>query len=339
MKLKRLFLFLVIFICYISGAFAQRDSLIFKNDDVIVGEIKAMDRGVLTIETDYSDDDLTVKWIELKEIYTESLLLVSTTDGRRLYGTIESSGEDNITITLEEGGSQVIALSDVVFLKGVDAGFFDRLYAGIDLGYTLTRARNQQQFTIRSRAGYLAERWSLDATLNTLNSSQDDVEDIHRTDGNVSFRYILPKEWFVIAQIDFLSNTEQLLDLRSNFRLGLGKYIVRSNQLYWGVQTGFSQNIENYQDDENDRESQEYWLGTEVNLYDIGDLSLLGNTVYYVSLSESGRQRVDLRIDLKYDLPLDFYIKTGYTLNYDNRPVEGAQRSDYVWQTTVGWEW
>jgi hypothetical protein len=27
------------------------------------------------------------------------------------------------------------------------------------------------------------------------------------------------------------------------------------------------------------------------------------------------------------DLPLDFYIGLGYTLNYDNRPFEGASES------------
>ena len=42
--------------------------------------------------------------------------------------------------------------------------------------------------------------------------------------------------------------------------------------------------------------------------------------------------------DLKYDLPLDFYIRLGYTLNYDNKPVEGATESDYVLQTSFGWE-
>jgi hypothetical protein len=59
----------------------------------------------------------------------------------------------------------------------------------------------------------------------------------------------------------------------------------------------------------------------------------------YPSLTESGRIRVDNRIDLQYDLPMDFYIKTGFTINYDNQPVEGAAQSDYIWQTTFGWSW
>jgi hypothetical protein len=221
----------------------------------------------------------------------------------------------------------------------VDQGFWDRFYAGIDLGYSLTKARNQRQFQIRSRAGYLAEKWALDGAYNTLDNFQDEVEDIHRTDGFISFRYLLPHNWYLIARYDFLSNTEQLIDLRSNLKLGAGKFIWRTNSLYWAVQGGASFTNENYFDDENDKESGEGWFGTELNLYDIGDFSMTTNLTAYPSFTESGRWRVDYMIDLKYDLPLDFYINSGLTLNFDNQPVEGATRTDYVWQTGFGWEW
>jgi hypothetical protein len=55
-------------------------------------------------------------------------------------------------------------------------------------------------------------------------------------------------------------------------------------------------------------------------------------------MTESGRWRIDYSFDTKYDLPLDFYIKVGFTLNYDNQPVAGASKTDYVFQTTFGWE-
>ncbi len=331
---------LVAFLLFNFSLFAQQpDSIVFKNGNYIVGEIKSMDRGIIQIETDYSDSDFKIEWEGIGYMSTKSLLLVSTTDGRRLYGTLESVDNNSVSVTSLEGETTVVPFNEIVYLKSVDQGFLDRLYAAIDLGYSLTKARNQRQFTIRSSAGYIAERWSIDAQYNSLMSKQDEVEDIKRTDGFFSFRYVLPHEWFAIAQVDFLSNTEQLLDLRTNSKLGIGKYIFRTNQLYWGVQGGFSFNNENYQIDEDDRKSQEAWFGTELNLYDIGDFSLLTKGTAYPSLSESGRWRFDFNIDLKYEFPLDFYIKSGLTLNYDNQPVMNSPTSDYVWQTTVGWEW
>ena len=83
----------------------------------------------------------------------------------------------------------------------------------------------------------------------------------------------------------------------------------------------------------------EAYFGSELNMYDIGDLNLLTKASIYPSLTESGRWRVDFVFDAKYDLPLDFYIKLGINLNYDNQPVEGGSETDYVFQTGFGWEW
>ena len=35
----------------------------------------------------------------------------------------------------------------------------------------------------------------------------------------------------------------------------------------------------------------------------------------------------------------DFYLKTGLTLNYDNKPAVAGKESDYVLFFTIGWQW
>ena len=82
----------------------------------------------------------------------------------------------------------------------------------------------------------------------------------------------------------------------------------------------------------------EAFMGSELNLFDIGDLSLF-NTIYvYPSLTESGRLRADIILNVSYDFPLDFYLKLGTTLNYDNRPAIEGNETDYVINFSVGWK-
>ena len=50
-----------------TPAFSQHDSLILKNKDVIVGEIKSLDKGIVTIETDYSKTDFTMDGVGSKK--------------------------------------------------------------------------------------------------------------------------------------------------------------------------------------------------------------------------------------------------------------------------------
>ena len=74
---------------------AQTDSLVLKNGNVIVGEIKSLDKGVLTIETPYSKNDFTIEWSGIKEIYSKSKFLVSLTNGKRLNGSLKTAPDGN----------------------------------------------------------------------------------------------------------------------------------------------------------------------------------------------------------------------------------------------------
>jgi hypothetical protein len=181
--------------------------------------------------------------------------------------------------------------------------------------------------------------WSWDARINSLTSNQDSIAATKRTDGIVSANLFLPHDLFVVGALDFLSNTEQLLDLRTNTRLGLGYYIVHKNSWYWNFAGGIAYVDEAYSSGENSKESMEGFIGTELNLFDLGDFSLFTKVTAYPGITETGRFRTDFKMDLKYDLPLDFYVKGGLTVNYDNQPAVGATELDYVFNSGLGWEW
>lgn len=350
MKLRSSALCVILLLSMLSfSASAQTDSLVLSNGNVIVGEIKSMNRGVLQIETDYSDSDFKIELEGIKEIYSNSRFLFTTADGSRYTGSF-TTGDSTIVIKDEDKGDVVVKLNDIVYINGLDQGFLSRIYANIDFGYSLAKANNQQQVTSNFRMGYLADMWSLDGYYNTLFSSQDNVANIRRNDGGINYRYFLPHDWYLSAELTFLSNTEQSLNLRTTGKVGAGNYIIHSNKAYWGFGAGVAFNgeefglkssVEPVTDSIYSRNSYEGYLGTELNLYDIGDLNLFTNITAYPSFTESGRWRADFRFDAKYDdfLINDLYIRAGFTVNYDNQPAEAGREVDYVFTTGFGWEW
>ena len=337
----RKFFFLYVMVVLTAFSFkasAQKDSLILSNKDVIVGDIKSMDRGVVTIETDYSKDDFRVEYSGISRIKTSSFFIITLADGTRLNGQLETAEPGKIKIRTDDGVETVIGIEDLVYIKSLDKGFKDRLYASVDFGFGLTKSQNLKQVSLRSNIGYVTESWSTDVHYNSIFSNQDGVDPIRNTDAGLTFNYLLPKDWYIPVSLTFLSNTEQKIDLRTLGKLGVGNYIIHTNHSYWGVAGGITYNAENYTEAD-DRKSWEGYFGTELNLYDIGDLNLLTKLVAYPSFTELGRWRSDFNFDVKYDLPLDFYIKLGLTATYDNRPVEGASDTDYMIQTGFGWKW
>src|SRR5436305_8750975 len=113
-----------LFFCSLKSH-AQRDSLVLKNNNVIVGEIKSLDKGVVTIETDYSKSDFTIEWSGIKEIYSATMFLVTLKNGDRVTGSFRSAQGGSKIIIIDKDGKQTeTTLDDVVYLKGLKSNFW-----------------------------------------------------------------------------------------------------------------------------------------------------------------------------------------------------------------------
>jgi hypothetical protein len=196
---------------------SQKDSIVFKNGNTMVGEIKSMGNGVLTVETPYSKNDFTIKWSEISKIFSQSRFMMTLDNGDRVNGTLNSVGDSGSVKIVEEGQPETQVLLDrIVSVKGLKSQFWSRVKASVDIGLDFTKANNLRQFSVRSAVGYTADRWQLDLSFNGLNSSQDSIKDTKRTDAGIGYKYFLQKTGSWVPRSDFcpipnrLSNSEQL---------------------------------------------------------------------------------------------------------------------------------
>lgn len=332
-------IFSVLLLSQSTLLFAQKDSLWLSNGNQIVGELKSMKQGVATVKTGYSKSDFKIKWEKVKAVTTETEFLITIKSGKRYNGFLQSDENGAIHILHTSDTLASVPKNDIVFLDVVKTDFLSNIKVALGVGYNFTKADNLSQFSVRSTLGYRAKRWALNANYNDIRSSQDKIKSVKRLDAALGYQFYLKQNWFTVTEVSWLSNTEQNIRLRTLGRFGVGKYVMQTNSAYWAIHSGVTYNNENFRvhDSNKDNNSAEGFVATELNLYDIGDLSLLTRVVAYPSLTESGRWRIDYSLDVKYDLPLDFYINFGITLNYDNKPVQSGSETDYVLQTTFGW--
>lgn len=326
---------------------AQSDTLILNNGNTIVGEVKGLSKGVLEIETSYSDKNFMIEWIGVNMIKCSSQFMITTTDGIRYNGSLTSINQNTIRINDNDGEYVNLSIHDVVFLKSVNTDFLSKLSANVDVGYNYAKANNLNQINASGLVGYTSDRWQSNIIFNTLYSNQDDISATKRNSGGITFDYFLPQDFFTSTNINFLTNTEQSIDLRTVASLGLGKYIIHSNYVYWTVSSGFSYLNETYlpivESDTSTvytprSSNSEWFLGTEVNLFNTGDLSFYLNSRVYKTIGKLNRWRLDVSSNVKYDLPLDFYLKAQVNLNYDSTPAEVGKETDYQYSFGLGWE-
>ncbi len=331
---KSLFVFfLLISFC----SFSQNDSIKLKNNNVLVGEIKTLINGVITMKTSYSDKDFKIEYKEVTEIYLDQTFLINLVNGSHYLGNIKTVSPGVIEI-ISDGMTFETKIENVIQLKASGNKFWNRFVGEIDLGFNLTKANNFNQFTVSSKLKYVGKLWNFSGAYSSLLTSQDNVEEIKRVEWSLEAQRFLFKDYYGISQVSFLSNTEQALEGRTTTILGIGKYAIRSNRLYLGVRVGINYNIENYVEDSLNKNSTEANIAAEFNMYEFGDFRLITDLTLYPSLSESKRFRTDYNIDLKYNLPWDFYIKFDFSVNYDNQPAIEGNDFDYIFNSGFGWE-
>jgi len=318
---------------------AQNDTIRLKNNNVLYGEIKSLTTGILTMETSYSDKDFKIEFNKVVELKIDRKCIINLTNNRRYYGHIKSESPGTFTIFFEDGTSERFQMNELIALIEVSDKFWKRFNFGLDLGYNFTKANNNAQFTISSNFDFVSQKWLMKGNINVLNSSQDSVANVKRTDAMLETLLMLSnRKWYLLGDVSFLSNTEQALKGRVSPSLGIGRFIKNTNKLYFGVTVGATYNIENYEDTTLNKTSSEAFLGSSFNMFDFKDFDLNTGIKFYAGISEKGRFRTDYDITIKYDLPWDFYIKTEFTLNYDNQPAVSGTELDYIFTSGFGYK-
>ncbi|TNJ42518.1 DUF481 domain-containing protein [Tamlana fucoidanivorans] len=317
--------------------FSQKDTIRLKDNSILVGEVKRLSKAVLTVKTSYSDKDFRVQYSKVESLDIQKKCLIMLTKGRRRFGNLTTDKNGYARITLLDGTPEYYVISEIVALDEIDDRFWKRVKVSVDLGLNIAKANNYKQFSTAGSLSYMDNKWVVNGSISVLNSRQDNVDNVKRTDAKLSFYRILNRKWYLLGNTSFLSNTEQALVGRTSPSAGVGRFLIATNKLFFSTTLGYTYNIENYTDNSLNKTSSELLISGTFNVFDLEDLSLETTLSIFPSLSESRRVRSDYNLTLKYDLPLDFYLKLGFTLNYDNQPAVVGNDTDYNITTGFGW--
>jgi putative salt-induced outer membrane protein YdiY len=331
--LRILSIWLSVFLGISSVAYAQKDVVVTTSGDRLVGEIKNVEKDVLTLSTDYSDSDFKIKWDKIASIESERQFLLETFEGARLAGAL-AAGQEKGAVQV---AGETVRLPHVSAVEPFERTFWSRFDAGFDFGYSMTRTNFAKQLSLGGTLSYRAER-DVDTLFgNVFRNSQEGAPTTARWDLGNDFRHLLGTRWYVNTTQDFLNSEEQGLDLRTTLGGGVGRYLLRSSSQYLALGTGLAWTNEQYVDPATPpKDSGEAYVGTEFMTEKLKITDLITRLTYYPSLTISGRNRFNYRLDLDFNLPGDWYFRIGLFDNFDTHPPAGFARNDYGWSNSFG---
>ena len=316
----------------------RTDVVTLGNGDRITGEVVALDRGRLEFKTDDAGT-LYLEWEKLASVVATRQVEVVTTAGDRFIGSLAPADKHSISVA-GQAGSVSLLMSEVTIIRQMGTSFWTKLDGSVDVGFSYTRSSGVAQLNVNSDTIYRmpASRTRLTASL--TQTRQDDSSD--RDDrGSLELSYLkYPwQRWFILGAGRFETNESLGLELRSQAAAVIGPRLINTNRAQMAAGAGIAVNDERGVDVESTRNVEAMFLfGTSYYTYDRPKTNVDIGLQYFPSLSNTGRQRLQVDASVKRELWKDFFVGANFYNTYDSRPPNpAADTNDVGLVLSIGW--
>ncbi|NIL95423.1 MAG: DUF481 domain-containing protein [Woeseiaceae bacterium] len=331
-----------------ASARDKTDLIFLVNGDRITGEIKQLDRGRLQVKTD-SMGDISIEWDDVERVESDYQFQFERTDGTRVTGKIQPTPDER-SITLQAGLGEVTFQHDrVVRISQIEDSFWERLQGSLSFGYSFTKASDVAQTNLGFRATHRTEERAYTVDGGMIITDDQANKQTARSDLRLDLTRFRSNRWFNSYMLGFEVNDELGLDLRSSFGAGMGRYLIQTNTSELALIGGLAATYEDLDPvedapgvftGESSQKSLEAVAGLKYAhyIFDEPTVDLTVRMFAFPSLTQSGRTRAQLDVNLRWELIKDLFWELNYYNTFDSDPPSGAQSTnDYGVVTSVGW--
>jgi hypothetical protein len=320
-------------------AHAQKtDTLRLRNGDRIVGEIKNLNRALLSYSTD-NMQLVSVEWDAVASLVSRTSFEIELQSGFKHYGRLTTAPAGYLVVT----GAVVadtLPLGLVVHILPMRRQFWSRVDGYVDLGFTYQQANHNLQLTFGSQAAYRGPKVSASIGGSYFLQSQDSVATTSRSSLTLSEKYFVGSRWYVGSGQAFERNEELQLESRFKFGVGAERFLVQNDAIEFTLGAGAVLLREQYtgEDDQSVTWEGQVNLAFDAFRYNQPKLDLSTSLAIYPGLTELGRVRIDFDGRVSYELVKDFFLTVSVFERYDSRPPsETAAKSDFGTTLSITW--
>jgi hypothetical protein len=322
-----------------AAAAKKTDVVVLRNGDTITGEIKELDRGRLTFETDDAGT-LAIEWDKVKSVTASATFEVHELGGGQYFGALGPGPKDGeLSVVPVAGAEKVLPLWRVVKIERLGATVWQRLDGSVDAGVSYASSSELLTLDLATRVVLTRPGHELSLDGSSTITRQPDADDTSRNNLTFSYRRRRPGHWAGFAQAQAEQNKELGFDLRASFTGGAGRYLMQGRRHDLLAALGLRVNREKPLEGETTN-NLEAAVGLTFDRfsYDFPKVDVYATVSGFANLTDWGRVRAELDVRIKREILRDFTLSLRVYESYDSRPVtEGAAKNDYGGGFGLGW--
>jgi len=317
---------------WINSAFGQtRDTMVFYNGQVLVGDIRGGAFGEITIN-DVDFKILQVKQYKIKWLTTNNMFRLETNEKEEFIGRMEKSGKDGwVNIILDNGDTLFRKITDISQIIAIEKRFLEALDGSVTAGFSYAKSSDIGQTNLSATVHYATNKYDylLSAAMNGSIDSSKYSRD--REDVGLFVAKSLGPAWFAAVSLNYQRNLELAIARRYQELIGGGNKIFVRQHWMLLVTSGIAFNQEKSTAGVASGTLLEIPVGIRFNFfkYRQPNIQINSTQTVFFSLSQRGRKRFNSNTSFSWELIKNFRININPYLTYDNQPPEGNSNYDY----------
>lgn len=276
-------------------------------------------------------------------------------DGGTLQGTVQTVGEEMLTLTLTEGGVVQVPLSALAHVRVRDLNVLEgspldptpdptpepgTTYSGsVEAGLSLLEGnREKQSIYAKSKltVDFGRDRLRLEGRLDQEQAEGTVVTDKYRV--ALAYDLFLTDRLFLAPQVAVHRDDEALLDREVSAGVQLGYQVIETDATSLAVRLGptWVRREEHGAAEAEDLARALASVEAKHALTVTTDLVFEARSATDLS-DNAGRTDLDLEAGATVDLLDSLYLKAAYVLAYDSDPPLGVEAADHTYRMTLGY--
>lgn len=335
---------MLLFFCVNAASAPKTDKVTLENGDVITGELKSLERGMLRVGTD-SMGTLDIEWEEVVAVTSDQDLLVETVDGTRYFGSLVASDDPTLIKVRvadaddEDAELHEVIKSEVVLITPIEKKFGAKLKVNLNLGYSFTKSSDVGQLSFAGDMRYRTQKYRLRLDLTSITTTQTNEPTTRTQELVLDYRYFLKNRWFALGVGGLNRSTELGIDLRAFAGGGAGRKLIQTNRTELVLSGGLT-GVHEEPTGGGTTDNIESFFNLEYRLFVFKQpkRDVLIRFALIPSVTDAGRLRTNLDTRFRLELVKDFFWEMRFFAVTDSDPPAGAvSDSDYGVITSLGY--
>ncbi len=336
--MKKLIISLLFFVTI--SAFGQKtDTIVHINGNILTGEIKRLDYGIITFKMDGMG---TIKYEmdKVQSIKSQKYFEIKLSNGLYYFGTFDTSHyKRKVKVVLSER-IELIDVSSLIEVYPIKKNFWLRLHGKFDLGFDFNKGSGIGNFNFNGLLGFRKRKSNLEFSWTNNTTGQADTITSAKADITVNYQRYIKNKWSAGLRTGANENTEMGLDLRL-FLAASGIWdIVHNNRNRFYLEGGLSGNREWSNGDTTALNNMEAIISTQYRLFKFTnpEIDITTDFTFFPNLTTKGRLRLEYNLNTKVEIFNDFYVGLNYYYSFDSKPMSStAANDDWGITTTFGY--